>query len=487
MTKQLRLLGILFLSTIILFNTSCKDDDPVIDPLDGDVNVADGMYLSLSGSDPSSSAGLTAETVEADSFTSQDRDGFIGGYIFLEAGNYNLVTVVDKEITATIGGTTTTESDEGSKCDYNEYTVVSTVADGDAFNVSPAGLYRVTYDQMTNEMIVYRIDHPQLIGNATPGGWDEEAGTELEGSVTADGGSWSMSDIVLRNGQWKVRFNCRWNLDRRIDAGGGFDPSNGYQIFTNLGGSVDDLANGNDQPNIEQTEEGTYTVTVDWSPQSGWSVELDRTGDAPVISFDPGDFNWGVIGDATANGWDTDRNLIYKDNNGVPTWYGVVQFTDAGNFKLRINDEWDLALGGTLPADGVVTTLDPAGGDIPTPGAGDYYVVVSTADEGGTWQVSLSEIGWGIVGAGSPSGSWDIDTPLIAAGFDAGVSTWTLTGDFTTDPWKFRAGADWALNLGNDLATLTVDGGDLVLSAAGTYEITFTFDGADYTATAILQ
>jgi len=485
MTKQFKLLGILFLSTIILFNTSCKDDDPIIDPGTGDINVADGMYMALSGADPLSSTGLSAETVEDDSFTSQDRDGFIGGYMYLEAGDYNLVTVVDKESTGSLGGTATAATDEGSACGYNDYTVVAIAEGGDAFNVATSGLYRVTYDQTLSEMILYQIVNPGLIGSATPGGW--AADTELQGSVTADGGSWTMSDVVLRNGQWKVRFNCRWNLDRRLDPNAGFLATNGYQLFTNFGGSADNLAPGNDMPNIEQTEEGTYTITIDWSPQNDFSVDVDRTGDAPVLAFDPGDFNWGVIGDATANAWDADRNLIYKDNGGVPTWYGVVQFADAGEWKVRINDDWNLDLGGAITTDGVATTMDAGGANIPSPGAGQYYITISTADEGDSWQMTLKDMGWGLIGEGSPSGSWDVDTPLVPQGFDGGVSTWTYTGDFTTAPWKFRAGADWPLNLGENLATLILDGGDIVLGAAGTYEITFTFDGADYSATAVLQ
>ena len=468
-------------ATLILVS-SCKDDEGVvIDPGDGDVNVADGLYLALSGSDPSSSALLSTETVEDESFASQDRSGFVGGYMFLEAGNYNVVQVTSKEITSTLGGSATTETDMGSACDFNDYTVVTTAEGGAAFNVASSGLYRVTHDQTTNELVIYKIERVGLIGNATEGGWS--ADTDLPGSIDATGGTFTATGIVLRSGQFKVRFNCRWNLDRRVDPNAGFDAANGYQLFTNFGGAVADLANGNDQPNIEQTEDGTYTVTFAWSPQSGVSLTLDRTGDAPVITFNPNDYQFGIIGDATVKGWDADRNMFHKEDSGVHSWYGVVTFADAGKWKFRTNDLWDFNLGGDLAA------LSEGGDDLDTPGAGSYYITLSTADEGTTWTATVTAGGWGLIGTGSPSGDWDNDTLLDPDVFDSdnGITTYTHTGSFTTDGWKFRAGGAWPLNIGGDLGFLTVDGSDIMLSEAGTYKITLSFDGEEYSATAELQ
>lgn len=461
--------------------TSCSDDDPVIDTGSGGINVANGMYLAAEGQDPVSSKGLSAENVEAPDFQTQARDGFVGGYMWLDAGNYNVVQVVDKEVTTTIGGSIESVEDEGSACDQNTYSVVTTAAGGPAFNVATSGLYKVTHDTQRGELVMHQITSASMIGAATPNGWGGD--TELPGTIASDGATFSLAGVIMRSGEWKMRFNCRWTVGRLVDPNGGLDASNGYVTFTNLGGTTDNLVPGGS--NIQLAEDGEYTVTLSWTPQNGWTSTVLRTGDAPDLTFDPNDHNWGILGDATANEWVEDRNMLYKSGGeGVHNWYGVVTFAETGKFKLRINDSWDfLNLGGVLAADGVPTTLDVGGADIDTPGAGDYYITLNTSDDGTTWTATMTEFGWSLIGAGSPSGSWEVDTDLVAEGFVDGVSTYTYTGDFTTDGWKFRAGHDWNLNLGENLATLILDGGDISLTEAGTYKVTMTFDGANYAAT----
>jgi len=363
----------------MLMITSCGDD-PVIDPGGDGINVADGTYLKAGDNDPVSSAGLSAEVVEAEGFASQERTGFTAGFMWLEAGDYSIVQVVNKEVTTTIGGTSATVTDDGSSCDHNDYTVITTSEGGAPFSVATSGLYKVTHDAMLNELILYNIQDASLIGSGTEGGWS--ADTPLAGSATSTGGSWTASGLILRSGEWKVRFNCRWGINRRIDPGGSLDdPANGYQLFTNFGGSTSDLVPGGS--NIQQTEDGEYTVTANWSPQSGWALDVERTGDAPEIAFNPNDFQMAVIGDATPMGWDADRNLFHKEDSGVHTWYGVVTFADTGEYKFRANDAWDFNLGGDLAG------LGNGGDNIPTPGAGGWYITLSTADEGDTWTATV--------------------------------------------------------------------------------------------------
>jgi hypothetical protein len=480
-----KLLTLMMLGLVVLF-TSCGDDDPIIDPGTGGINVADGLYLALDGQDPSSSAALTSESVEDEGFVSQSRTGFTGGVMYLAAGDYNVVQVTAKEITATIGGAATVATDEGSACDYNDYTVVSTEADGAAFNVANAGLYKVTHDQMTNELILHQIESASIIGAATPGGWG--ADTPLDDvTIAADGASFQATDVILRSGQWKIRLNCRWSIARLTDPNGGLAAENGYQLFTNYGGSIDNLLIGNDGANMEVAEDGVYTITFRWSPQDGVSGSLERTGDAPDLTFNPNDFNMAVVGDATAGGWGDpfkDRDLLYKYDNDNMThrWYGVVQFASTGAWKFRANDAWDFNLGGDLAA------LAEGGGDLASPGLGGHYVVLSTADDGATWSATVSDMGWSVIGDGSPSGNWDNDTAFDAdVNWSDGVSTYTLIGDFTTADWKFRAGGDWPLNLGGAFSFLELDGGNVSLGMDGTYRIELNFDGSVYTASATLQ
>jgi PKD repeat protein len=93
-----------------------------------------------------------------------------------------------------------------------------------------------------------------------------------------------------------------------------------------------------------------------------------------------------------------------------------------------------------------------------------------------------------LIGAGSPSGSWDVDTAMSPNAVVDGVESYTATGAFAAGgEWKFRAAGAWDLNLGGDLATLTVNGGNLKYTDAGTYKVTLKFDGANWSATSEKQ
>lgn len=488
-----QLFGVLLLCGGVLLSTSCNnDDDIVIDPGEGGINVANGWYLAAAGQDPIAARALASESVAADDFQSQERSGFYGGYMYLSAGTYQIVQVTDKEVVKTIGGSASAESDTDSGCDFSDYTLATTAEGGDAIAVANDGLYRVTYDQMSNEMMMHQIQTASLIGSALPNGWGGD--TPLEASIDASGASFTAKDVVMRLGEYKIRFNCRWVVDRRIDPTVGLsDPANGYVIFTNFGGSPDNLLPGNDGANMpisapgsgQPYEEGTYDIDLSWEPGKGFTLTITRTGDAPVLTFDPNDYKLGVIGDATANAWDADRNMYYKGIvNDAHTWFGVVTFAGTGEFKIRANDDWNFNLGGSLAADGSVGTMDLGGANIPTPGEGAYYLTISTPDEGITWNASMVNAGWSLIGEGSPSMGWDADTPLNADGFDSGVTTYSYTGDFTTGDWKFRAGNAWDYNLGGDLTALAADGANLSVPAAGTYTVTLSYDGENYTATA---
>lgn len=467
----------IMIAASMLLVSSCGDDeDPiVIDPGSEGVNVADGLYLAVSGDDPVSSAILSSEVVEAEGFATQARPGFTAGYMWLESGNYNVVQIANKEVTATIGGSAETVTDEGSGCDYNSYTVVSTSEGGAAF-AATTGLHLVTHDQMTNELILYKIESPNIIGNATEGGWSTDV--NFTGAVSDEGGSWSATDVILRGGEFKLRFNCRWGINRRVDPNGSLDDAaNGYQVFTNFGGTTSSLAAG--ASNFQQEEDAVYTVTVDWTPRNGWAISTERTGDAPVIAFNPNDFNMGVIGDATAGGWDGDQDLFYKaGDGGVHNWAGVVTLAEAGEMKFRANDAWDFNLGGDLAG------LTAGGDNIPTLGEGDYYIVLTTADDGDTWSATVNEFGWGVIGEGGPNGDWENDVEMTADGFVDGVTTYSVTGDFGTAGWKFRGGQDWLLNVGGDFSFLTLDGDNLTMPAAGNYTVVLSFDGSVYSAVA---
>ena len=113
----------------------------------------------------------------------------------------------------------------------------------------------------------------------------------------------SAMDVEMREGQWKIRFDCRWTVNRRTMDD--WDPANGYQLFTNFGGSETNLLPGGANLEVTDTGEGIFTVTVRWDPSTGFTVTREKTDDVVPIDFIPDEHQWGIIGDATPSGWDS--------------------------------------------------------------------------------------------------------------------------------------------------------------------------------------
>lgn len=399
------LLTLFLAASAMIVMTSCGDDDPIIiDPGTDGINVADGFYISAADGDPVATAALTAESVEDADFASQTRAGFVAGYVYMTAGTYNVVEITDKAKTKSLGATAETVTDMSSDCGFNDYILVNLVEDGAGFNVANEGLYKVTYDQMTGEAILYQIQTAGIIGSATEGGWGADTKLDETATLTADGGSWSRTNITLRPGEFKVRFNCRWNLDRRIDPDAGFGADNAYQFFTNFGGSASNLLPGNDGSNIAVTaeEEAVYTVTLNWTPADGFSLNLEKTGEATPITFVPDEHQWAVTGDATPNGWpddndpvgtaDTDMNYEGVDN-GTYKWVLESIALVPGGFKFRTNDSWDENRGwNELTLTGDTSDFSDDGGNIKVATAASYKITLTTSDDGATYTADFEQL-----------------------------------------------------------------------------------------------
>lgn len=104
---------------------------------------------------------------------------------------------------------------------------------------------------------------------------------------------------------------------------------------------------------------GSYLMTVDEN-ESTWILEA-TTWEATANS-------WGIIGDATPGGWDTDTDMEFQQWNGLLV--ATLALTD-GEIKFRANDGWDLDYGDT-GADGVADR----GGDNIKVTAGTYIITL---------------------------------------------------------------------------------------------------------------
>lgn len=107
-----------------------------------------------------------------------------------------------------------------------------------------------------------------------------------------------------------------------------------------------------DGANIKVTEFGTYLMTVDLAAKT---YELD------------GPLYWGIIGDATAGGWDSETKMQFNRDLNVLT---ITTDLKQGEMKFRANQNWDFNYGG---ANG---ELEAGGANIPVAEAGNYTVTL---------------------------------------------------------------------------------------------------------------
>lgn len=149
---------------------------------------------------------------------------------------------------------------------------------------------------------------------------------------------------------------------------------------------------------VDMTKAAGGAVSFKFSTKTGWDGTNYGAGtEAGMLSTDPGAGNntleeggiyyftlkteeltwkadkinsWGIIGDATPNGWDAETALAYKGNL---VWEGTVALK-AGEFKFRANNAWDFDLGGEID------NLEPKGANIKWAEAGTYTVTLDLSD-----------------------------------------------------------------------------------------------------------
>jgi len=160
--------------------------------------------------------------------------------------------------------------------------------------------------------------------------------------------------------------------------------------------------------------------------------------DFPTLTYTAVATVWGVIGDASPNGWTDETALTY--NPASRTWQGGMHLK-AGSFKFRANHSWDYNYGSTAAN----STLDAGGSNIAIAVEGDYYF---TLDLSHPQAYTYSTITWGLIGDATPGG-WGADTPMA---WDATNKVWTVTVALVSSggakSFKFRANQGWDINLG---------------------------------------
>lgn len=204
-----------------------------------------------------------------------------------------------------------------------------------------AGDYQVTFNTATFEYNFLPLVFYQtvgIIGNATPGGWDND--TDMIPDAT-DPSIWRLR-VILTDGEAKFRADNDWP----VNWGAGDFPA---------GVGLPDGAN-------IPIPAGEYKITFN-STTGAYNFEL-------LVIFN----TVGLIGTATPDGWNSDVNMN-KDAIDESFWFlNSIDLVD-GEAKFRAEDAWAVNWGTAQWPSGVGTQDGP---NIPVTG-GTYRVTINTA------------------------------------------------------------------------------------------------------------
>jgi starch-binding outer membrane protein SusE/F len=292
-----------------------------------------------------------------------------------------------------------------------------------------------------------------IVGDATPNGWN---GPDLPMYKLQGATNTMVAYVSLIDGQIKFRRNNDWAVN--LGSSGTVEPD-----LTPAGTLA---ANGKNLG----VKKGMYKITVD-TIANKYKIEA---------------FSWGVVGDATANGWTgPDQAMTYDATADV--WRAVITVID-GQIKFRQNNAWDNNFG-------AVGTVEPApigtGGALVAGGKnfgvkkGTYLVTLDLSNATAPKYTFAPFKTWGLVGDATPNG-WN--GPDLQFSYDFNTKKWVLNNVvLTAAQVKFRENNDWANNFG---AAGTVEpapigtGGTLVSGgknfgvAAGTWSFELDFNDA---------
>ena len=309
------------------------------------------------------------------------------------------------------------------------------------------GDYLITFNSETGDYFFdLRSSDIGIIGSATPFGWDREVFMFQDPD---DSSKYSIT-LNLVNGEAKFR------------ADGGWDVNWGAEDFPS--GIAEP-----DGPNIPIAQAGRYAISFD---RSTGEYNFEEQVDFESI---------GVIGSATAGGWD-EETALSRDPGNPDRWRGTVTLME-GELKFRANNDWAVNWGGNDFPNG---TAELGGDNIPVDVAGDYLVSFNTRTLEYTFLIIGDYETIGIIGDATPGG-WDADTAMEQDPNDKSI--WRLRVELVEGEAKFRADNDWTVNWGSgDFPNgVAEQDGPNIPVVAGDYRIVFNSTTGEYSFEEVLE
>ncbi len=472
-SKLMKLTWALLLS-LTFIATSCKDDDPPIDP---PVIVLDGLYVK---------GGATALTdfnskgmfkVTRNEVNQTDRAELVEIFVAVKAGapGFNIVLVEGSKQTSWGPGAdfaVVPEADRNVDEPKVDFWRGSYAENTTAFTVPADGLYHIVLDKQLKKIAILPVVWG-VIGAATPGGWGGSTAMPAKG-FDLNTMTFEINDMVLTKADWKFRYSDGWKviLDAEYDLGGGVI---GIKANTNMGGAVNALVPGG--ANIPNAEPGKYTAKMVWTLGSGFVATMTKTGDLQLIDYTNTEL--GLVGDGlmvsgAQHNWDVTL-MVSKpvvENVTTYTWtYNQVEVTTLGSFKIREGQDWnkksigynDVTMAG-LAADKFTTNND--GNFVPTEnGTYDIVLKIDAVTEKYTFTVNPAGAApeMFMLGDGCSAG-WENGSPLPMMKASDGVYYISTTLNAAKSIKFITTQGQWAPMYGTD-ASGTSTGGNLVYRA----------------------
>jgi hypothetical protein len=332
--------AVLFALMGIVSLTSCDDDDDDNGP---STEVPEGVYIygtNTVATEPGTAATKfnLANLDDSKGLKVKSQEGVYAKYVYFgnnatfkfstNLAGKQQVFGIDGSV-ATVPASEIYENNDQVKGDVLK---ASAKIDGDDFAVAEEGIYYVFFDTNTNTIVAFKVK-PGIIGAATPGGWGEMTELPLK-SISANGATYELTDVVMLKDEFKYRFNDGWNffLDSNVVA------------FTNVG-KKDGSLNVEGGDNMKNEEIGVYTIKMVFNPTlDGWASTETRTGDYTPPAKDWSTVSMGLIGSAIGS-WENDQDGTHtlEGNVHIWTWASVALTVGSADnrFKFRENDKWD--------------------------------------------------------------------------------------------------------------------------------------------------
>ncbi len=304
------------------------------------------------------------------------------------------------------------------------------VANGPNIPVT-AGMHHVTFNSATGEYYFSVSSDIGIIGSATPFGWDADVNLYQD----SDNPDLYTITLALGAGEAKFRQDDDWAVNwGNTDFPSGIGEQNG--------------------PNIPIATGGDYNISFN-----------KATGEYNFVltSFS----TVGLIGDATAGGWDSPTPMT--SGSGPGEWTLSVVLTDGG---VQFSGDNGVAVWGGSDFPAGTATLD---GDTISVPSGRYLVNFNSRTLAYEFVPVVYYQTIGIIGDATPGG-WDEDTDMELNDAPGSDSTdWKLRVILTDGELKFRADNDWDVNWGSGTFPTGVaerDGANIPVTA-GEYIIFF--------------